>query len=98
MSCDVCGANEATHEFDIFKESGGDGVHTCTECTGLGKRLALVVKDEFCLWCWERASGKYEWHTYARPDEPTHAICGDCREEIIFCDGYLSRGPRGELK
>jgi len=98
MRCDVCGVVGATHEFDIVKESGASPIHTCPECKDVGTRLAMAVKDAFCLWCQELTGEKYEWLTYGYPPEPRHRICGDCRDEIVFTERSLTRGPRGGLK
>jgi len=95
--CDLCGAAGASHEFDIFKESGGGLVHTCEECTRLGLRLATTVREEFCLWCLEPATDKYRWLAYGGDGEPSHRICGDCRDQIIFTERGFTRGPRGGL-
>jgi hypothetical protein len=90
----VCGATGASHRFDILKESGGSAIHTCEECSRLGERLAIAVKDTYCLWCLEPASTKYSWLSYGSDDGPRHRICGGCREEIIFSERPLSRRPR----
>ena len=94
MNCDVCSTAGASHRFDILKESGGGAVHTCEECSRLGERLAIAVKDSYCLWCLEPASEKYRWLSYGSGGEPQHRICGDCREEIVFTERSLSRRPR----
>lgn len=93
--CDVCGESGASHQFDILKDSGGGAVDTCDKCAHLGERLALAVRDEFCLWCLEPTNQKYEWLTYGVPNEPRHRICGECREEVIFNKQPLSRGVAG---
>jgi len=93
-NCDVCGDGGGEHRYDILKHSGGGAVDTCQECSELAKRLATVVKEPYCLWCWEPTSGKYEWVAYGAPEGPRHRICGDCRKEIGFSNKPLSRGPK----
>ena len=66
-------------------------------CTRLGLRLATAVREEFCLWCLQRTGEKYRWLAYGGDGEPSHRICGDCRDQIIFTERDFTRGPRGGL-
>jgi len=95
--CDVCQSEPGTHNFDILKESGGGAVHTCETCTQLGRKLGLVVKEAYCLWCWNPTKDKYEWLPYGQPGEPSHRICGECRKQIVFSNNRLTAEPLGEL-
>jgi len=96
-SCDVCESKSGTHNFDIVKDSGGGAVHTCETCTEFGRKLANVVKQPYCLWCWAPTNDKYHWMSHGDPAEPVHRICGDCRNQIIFSNHSLEAEPLGEL-
>lgn len=97
VTCDICNGEDVGHRFDLIKESGGQPVHTCEACTTVAKKLALVVKEEFCMWCWAPTNQKYEWVPYGQPGEPSHRICGDCRQQIAFTEKTLSGGALGSL-